>query len=372
MGPPHRRRSCGVTVSVVSMHRHARRYAALLSVLLLSAACQSTTPSGGSGGSTPSRAQLSGSEQAAAPRSFSFGAAGDLGATRNTARSLRKLDASDAAFFLALGDLDYDMTPTDRAWCRYVKDRLPTKGPKFPFELVAGNHEQDGGPDGRIRHFAACLPDRMGSVGTYASQYAFTYPRTNPYAKLIMISPQLKVDGHKYTYRAGTRDRRWLVRQIDAARADGITWVIVGMHHMCLSTGTDHPGCDSGHAVHNLLLRKKVDLLLDGHNHIYERSKQLAFSDACPKIPPGEYDAACVVDDGSDATYSRGAGAVQITSGRFGARPAGLDPNDPDAPYFAKLASGTTGWVKYTVTPDRIDARYVNSSGTLQDSFSIQ
>jgi hypothetical protein len=351
------------------MHRRAHRSAVLLSVLALAlvGACQSTSaPS--SDGSPASRAELSSGQTG---RAFTFGAAGDLGATANTARSLRKLDASAAEFFLALGDLDYDMTPSDRAWCRYVKKRLPTKGAAFPFELVAGNHEQDGGPDGRIGNFAACLPDRMGSEGTYAAQYSFTYPRTDPFAKLIMIAPRLTVDGHRYTYGPRTADRRWLVRQIDDARAAGIPWVIVGMHHMCLSTGTDHPGCDSGHAVHNLLLRKRVDLLLDGHNHIYERSKQLAFSAACPRIPPGEYDPACVVDDGSDASYAHGAGAVQVTAGRFGARPAGLDRNDPDAPYFARLASGTTGWMRYTITPDRIDARYVSSSGTLRDAFSI-
>jgi hypothetical protein len=351
------------------MHRRAHRLAVLLCVLALAvvAACQTTSTT--SSPSSPAKAQLSSGEAA---RAFTFGAAGDLGATAETAASLRKLDASDAEFFVALGDLDYDMTPSDRAWCRYVKKRLPTKGADFPFELVAGNHEQDGGPDGRIGNFAACLPDRLGAEGTYASQYSFTYPRTDPFAKLIMISPRLTVDGHRYTYRAGTADRRWLVRQIDDARAAGIAWVIVGMHHMCLSTGTDHPGCDSGHAVHNLLLRRGVDLLLDGHNHIYERSKQLALSAACPKIPPGRYDPACVVDDGSDATYAHGAGSVQVTAGRFGARPAGLDRADPDAPYFARLASGTTGWMKYTVTPDRIDATYVSSSGGFRDAFSIQ
>ena len=361
------------------MHRVALRSAVLSVALLVTGACASGTPSNASApresqarlessGTTTATATTS---AAAATRSFSFGAAGDLGATANTTASLRKLDRSDAKFFLALGDLDYDMTPTDAAWCRYVKKHLPNRGSRFPFELVVGNHEQDGGPNGRIGRFAKCLPDRMDSTGKYGAQYAFTFPRRKPYAKFIMIAPRLKVAGHTYTYKAGTRDRKWLVRQIDSARANGIKWVVVGMHHMCLSTGTDHPGCDSGHPVHNLLLSKKVDLLLDGHNHIYERSKQLAFSEACPKIPPGQYNPACVVDDGSDGVYRKGAGSVQVTSGRFGARPAGLDRSDPDAPYFTELADGTTGWVKYTVTPTRIDARYVSSSGTFRDGFSI-
>src|SRR5512139_553469 len=143
------------------MHRRAHRLALLPAVLALAlgAACQSTSSSsptgaaGGSGSSGGSEARLSSS---ATSRAFTLGAAGDFGATAETAKSLRALDASDAEFFLALGDFDYDMTPTDRAWCRYVKERLPRKGATYPFELVAGNHEADTGQDGRVRHFARC------------------------------------------------------------------------------------------------------------------------------------------------------------------------------------------------------------------------
>ena len=66
-----------------------------------------------------------------APGTFTFAAAGDLGASSaNT--SLTALDRSGVAFYLALGDLDYDQTLTDEAWCDYVKQRLPTLGPSFP------------------------------------------------------------------------------------------------------------------------------------------------------------------------------------------------------------------------------------------------
>lgn len=346
------------------MRHSARRYAVLLSALGLVAACTATP----SGSSDRSGAELAGS---GARGAFTFAAAGDIGANKTTAASLRKLDRSDADFFLALGDMDYDQTSSDQAFCRFVKNRLPNKGPRFPFELEVGNHEADGGADGRIRRHAACLPDRLDSRGKYARQYSFTYPRSNPVAKFILVAPRLRVDGHTYRYDAGTADRRWLVRQIDNARAAGIEWVVVGMHYPCLSTGASHPGCDAGRAVHNLLLRKRVDLMLVGHNHIYERSKQLRLSDSCPRIPPREYDADCVVDSGGDGAYAKGAGTVQVTSGRFGARPNELDGSDPDAPYFAVADAGTTGFAIFTVTAGRLEGRYVASTGTLQDSFVI-
>ena len=69
------------------------------------------------------------------PTSFTFAAAGDHGASATTTASLLALDASPASFYLALGDLDYDETPTDAAWCDYVHASLPTKGERSPSRL---------------------------------------------------------------------------------------------------------------------------------------------------------------------------------------------------------------------------------------------
>ena len=84
------------------------------------------------------------------PTSFTFAAAGDHGANATASASLAALDASPASFYLALGDLDYDETTSDAAWCDYIHQHLPTKGPDFPFEVVTGNHEDDI-EGGRVR-----------------------------------------------------------------------------------------------------------------------------------------------------------------------------------------------------------------------------
>lgn len=366
------------------MHRVSRAPALLTALatagVLLLGACdsQSGAPDGSREGekvlgtsSAAAEPDTAGSTRSGAP-SFVFAAAGDLGANPTTAEGLGRLDGSAAEFFLALGDMDYDETGTDRAWCDYVKDRLPEKGAGFPFQLVAGNHEADTGGDGRVRNHAACLPDRMGSTGTYAAQYAFTYPDASPFAKVIMVAPRLKVDGHTYDYRRGTADRKWLVEQIDGARDAGIEWVVVGMHYPCLSVGAGHVGCDSGRAVLDLLVKKKVDLLLTGHNHIYERSKQIATGDGCRRVPTGRFDRDCVADSGRDGVYERGHGLVQVTSGRVGGRHQGLNADDANERFFVKYGGRTTGFTKYVVTPNRLTARYVSTGGTLRDSFVIK
>ena len=301
---------------------------------------------------------------------FAALSAGDLGANKRTARSLAALDRSPAEFFLALGDLDYDETGSDAAWCDFVRDRLPTKGEEFPFQLLAGNHEADTGKDGRVRRHAACLPDRLGVEGTYAAQYAFSYPAQDPVARFVLVSPRLTVDGHTYDYRRGTTDRAWLVDQLRSAREAG-QWLVVGMHLMCVSAGEDHPGCDSGRAVHNLVLRHGADLLLVGHNHLYERSKQLVLSADCPSIRP-RFGRACIADGGRDAAYPRGDGTVQVTAGRFGGRPSAVDPDDPDRRWFVKTRADTTGFLQVEVSADRLAARYVPSTGDVRDAFVIE
>ncbi len=328
------------------------------------------------GGVVPATAQVeSVGGGRVAPPPFAFAAAGDHGATPHTAAALSLLDRSDARFYLALGDLDYDETRTDRAWCGYVKNHLPRKGRTFPFELVAGNHEQDGGTDGRIRNHARCLPDRLGSMpgpgSRYGAEYAFTYPRRNPLAKVIMISPNLTVDGELHTYRFGSPHRQWLMRQINRARANGIRWVIVGMHYPCITTGTAHD-CDAGPMILNLLVRKRVDLVLAGHNHVYERSKQLRLNRSdCRLIRPGRFDPDCVVPGWRDAVYRKGAGTVLVTAGSFGGRETGADPGDSERGYFTSVDGDAHGFVRYLVRPNRIRGHFVAAAASAADSFRI-
>ena len=308
------------------------------------------------------------------PTSFTFAAAGDHGANATAALSLAALDASPASFYLALGDLDYDETTSDAAWCDYIHQHLPTKGPDFPFEVVTGNHEDDSMVDGYVLNHAACLPDHLGATAgpgsQYGVEYSFDYPAGAPLARFIMVSPELKVNGTTYHYVPGNPHYAWLKDTIDQAHAAGIPWVVVGMHYPCLSAG--QYGCAEGSALMNLLVNEKVDLVLHGHEHTYQRGKQLATDPTtCPTISPTGYNPACVVDDGLDGVYPKGAGTVDVIDGTFGRSLYASSRADPEAPYFAKLDSTTHGFMRYDVTATRLDASFVHVDGTFNDNFSI-
>ena len=70
------------------------------------------------------------------------------------------------------------------------------------------------------------------------------------------------------------RQALWLEETLAAARADGsVDWIVVQMHQCALSSSTDN-GCDAGirEAWVPLFDRYQVDLVVNGHDHDYERS----------------------------------------------------------------------------------------------------
>jgi len=307
-----------------------------------------------------------------APASFSFGAVGDLGATSNTSAVLNAVGPSGVNFFLALGDLKYTDVPTETDWCNYVKARV---GNTFPFELIAGNHEDDG-PDGLITNFAACLPHRLGSqTGTYAEEFYFDYPAGNPLARFINISPNLTFPGEgTWSYNQGTARYNWVAGAIDQARASGIRWVIVSMHKYCISMVSG--SCQVGSDIMNLLIEKKVDLYFQAHDHAFYRSKQLAHGTGCSGVSAGSFDADCVVDSGSDGQYTKGNGTVIITAGSGGKSINSVSTSDPEAPYFISWmgsnANPTYGFLKVTVSATSLSGQFVRGAGgSYTDAFTI-
>lgn len=297
--------------------------------------------------------------------------AGDLGQNSNTTAVLNAVNSSGVNFFLAIGDLSYVAGSQETAWCNFVKNSV---GTNYPFELVAGNHEDDG-PDGQIDNFAACLPHRLTTLtGTYAKQYYFDYPAANPSARFINISPDLNLDGSTWDYSAGSARYNWTASAIDAAHAAGIKWVIVSMHKYCVST-TTAGGCEVSSDLMNLLIEKEVDLYLQGHDHAYARGKQLAHRTGCTAVPAGSFDADCVADSASP--YSAGAGTVIVTSGAGGQSINSVNTSDPETGYFASWmgsnANPTYGFLKVTVTATSLTATFTRGAGgSYADSFTIQ
>jgi PKD repeat protein len=297
-----------------------------------------------------------------------FTAAGDYAASTNAQAVLTKIGEINPDLNLALGDLSYGVTGTEQSWCDLVTQRV---GAGFPFELVAGNHESNG-INGNINDFAACLPNQLpGVVGTYGRQWYVDVPKQDPLVRFVMISPALTFPNGTDQYTVGSPRYAWTAAAIDGARTASIPWVVVGMHKPCLSVG--QYGCDPGADLLNLLISKRVDLVLSGHEHLYQRTKQLALGSGCTSVVPGVVDADCIVD--GDADLVKGAGTVFATVGTGGIAQRPVFPDDTEAPYFAAasgLDTATWGVLDVQATATTLAATFQRASGgTFTDTFTI-
>ena len=303
------------------------------------------------------------------PPAVRFSALGDISSSSNASGVLDAVAALDADLTFAVGDLSYGPTGQEQAWCDFVTSRL---GAGYPFELLAGNHESNG-QNGNVNDFSACLPNQLpGVIGSYGRQYYVDVPAGAPLVRYVMISPALAFPDGTWSYTAGSPRYQWTEQAIDGARAAEIPWVVVGMHKPCLSIG--QYGCDPGADLLNLLVSKRVDLVLNGHEHLYQRTKQLRVGPGCTGIVPGTFDAACVAD--ADSALDKGAGTVMATVGTGGVGLRDVNQSDSEAGYFAASSGAnqdpTFGALDLLATADELTASFVRSgSGTFSDGFTI-
>lgn len=300
---------------------------------------------------------------------FTFTALGDYAETSDTTANLNYIAQSGASFNLALGDLNYSPSKVSAsAYASYVQSHLPVN---FPFEIIAGNEDQ-----AQLSALATDLPDHIGNIsGNYAKEYYFDYPPGSPLARFIMVSPGGVVAGYNYT--KGTSHYNWVSQQIDGARSAGIPWVIVGMHEPCIYVNTaSQSGPCSSIDLLNLLVSKNVDLILYGHKHNYQASKQIAFNGTtCTSLTAGKYNSNCVVN--SSSSLVRGAGPVMVIDGTGGETPLmGTSSSDPNAGYYRKWEGGssnaTWGVLRITVSATLLSVKFVGTSGgSFSDGFTV-
>ena len=297
-------------------------------------------------------------------RMATFAAAGDFGGRDDKAGKIMndmKFRAIDA--FLLLGDVTYSEITPESAWCDWVHGYL---GKDYPFEIVGGNHEEDSRTDGFIRQFTACMPDQMNSElgpGGYGVNFSFDLgPLT-----VIAIAPDLIIDNVDYTYRAGSAERNWLMKAIRAAKSEG-DWVAVGMHKNCLTIG--NKSCEIGEKFSQFLIDEGVDVVLQGHEHNYQRSHSLS------SLQSGTFSSDAVADDGSDNEYARRAGTIFVIVGSVGRSLTTCSHSDGEFNYFAVhlcREEGTSkGYLLMNATDTRMDMEFISVDGTFQDTFSIQ
>ncbi len=298
-----------------------------------------------------------------------FTAQGDIGIGSGARKVLDVVAGLKPQLNLALGDFSYE-AGVEEQFCDMVTGKL---GTQFPYQLVTGNHESDG-HEGDIENFVRCLPNKLpGMQGEYGTQWYADVPEQKPVVRFILVSPGIDFRDGPLDYSRGSERWRWTADAIDAAKSENIPWTVVGMHVPCFSLG--RYDCQAGEDFTNMLIEKKVDLVLSGHDHVYQRSHQLGTGARCPGLAAASFSANCLSD--SDASMEQGAGTVFATIGVGGVGLYDVKSKDPEMGYFAKWSgknrNPALGTLDVKATANDLTARFVPAEGySLTDAFRIQ
>jgi Calcineurin-like phosphoesterase len=250
---------------------------------------------------------------------FCFTSCGDL-ATPNTAwvlsygqseYAVEAVESFQPLFHLLNGDLCYaDLNPADQpeVW-RDFGDNNQTSAANRPWMPCPGNHEVEfgNGPQGLTSYLTRyTLPDnhvpgfggrwysfRVGSAlfvsldaddvvyqdaGPLVAGPAPLTPAASTGNPAIAPGTSFYIRGY-----SGGAQTAWLERTLAAGRRDeSVDWIIVQMHQCACSSSATGNGSDLGIRQQWLPLfdRYEVDLVLNGHDHDYERSFPVRGADA--------------------------------------------------------------------------------------------
>ncbi|MEV7276405.1 discoidin domain-containing protein [Streptomyces sp. NPDC093111] len=260
------------------------------------------------------------------PAGFTVVAAGDIAAqcTASSSSCAHPKTAAQAQrinpkFYLTMGDNQYDDARLSDYRAYYDKTWGAFKAKTRP---VPGNHE---------------TYDPAGSLAGYKSYFgAIAYPQGKPYYSYDEGNWHfVALDSNSFDDAAQIQ---WL--KDDLAR-NAKSCVAAYFHHPLYSSG-GHGNDPVSKPVWQILYAAKADLVLNGHDHHYERF--------APQDPNGK------------ATAD---GIVEIVGGMGGAEPYPIETVQPNS---QKRISGPYGVLKLDFTDTTYSWQYVGTDGSVKDT----
>ncbi|MEU7323986.1 metallophosphoesterase family protein [Streptomyces griseoviridis] len=232
----------------------------------------------------------------ARPESFVFTAFGDQGVSQAAAANDDVILRQKPAFHLHAGDICYaDVNGQGKTsdgydpgyWDLFLKQNEPVAR-TVPWMVTTGNHDMEAwySPDGYGGQLARwSLPDTGFDPRTAPGVYAFTYGNVG-FVALDANDVSWEIPANLGC--SGGRQTAWLDKELTRLRAaDGVDFVVVFFHHCAYSTSTHASDGGVRAAWLPLFAKHQVDLVINGHNHVYERTDAIRDGAVGRPVPIG-------------------------------------------------------------------------------------
>lgn len=190
---------------------------------------------------------------------FNFVAAGDFGCGNNANRTITNMLIREPEVVIGLGDLSYQKTAD--CWFHVVSP-LDTDG---RLKIAIGDNEM----------FPAKFTEYMKHFNMDSPYYSFDYGNVH---FLSMATAKNKV----IPYNETSEQYEFIKDDLKRAYENKSTnWIIVYSFRSFYSSNTTHPGLDELQDLYHPLFDKYgVDVVLQAHNHNYQRTYPLNFNDS--------------------------------------------------------------------------------------------
>src|SRR5256712_3112179 len=301
-------------------------------------------------------------------QSASFALVGDLGCSADANQTLAQINATTPAIdrLLLLGDYSYRpdwQCFQSQLVGQGVEDIV--RGVDGSFKgVVVGNHEYNTGSSENLN--ASGRIDFVNYFGLVnqngVNNYSFDY--NDVHFTIIDTGGETG----QATFSVGSKAYQFLLEDLrKSAENARIDWRIVLLHKNAYSSPNTGRNSNAAirDAIHPLLDLYNVDLVINGHAHVYERTYPIKYNYGNGFSP-------IKTTTGTLSTYTDPEGEIFLTVGQGGRSHyqwTGLQPS-----WVAFRDNTTNGFLQVTISPDggTLSGNYLKSSdGTAIDSFSL-
>lgn len=220
---------------------------------------------------------------------FNIVAAGDFGCGKNANKTVNNMLSKQPEVVLALGDLSYRKSAD--CWFDLFSELEKDGRTKI---AVGDNEMYPAKFTEYIRHFNMTKPF-----------YSFDY---NNVHFLAMATAKNRI----IPYLEGSEQYNFVKEDLKKAHeSKDIDWIIVYQFRAFYSSNTTHPGLDElQDTYHSLFANNGVDLVLQAHNHNYQRTYPILYNESKSFTP--------IVTDTNPDKYYNPKGIIFVTVGTGG------------------------------------------------------
>jgi len=242
---------------------------------------------------------------------FNIAAVGDWDCTGETEDTVKNIVNQNPELVLALGDFSYSGDAD--CWFDLMEPIIDKT------KIAMGNHEDED--------------DYMDFFGLKEQYYSFNYKNMH----FLALSTETDYDDDSEQYQFAVADLE------KYSKEPFIDWIIVLYHRHMYGSGALEPETDFREIYHPLFDKYKVDIALQGHLHVYERTYPITFND-------DDDDEPIVQDNNPTNIYKNPKGPIFVTVGTGGAHDMTLSSLDD---FAAKGIDGKFGILNIALEGDQ-------------------